>query len=304
MLIEREQREQDVAACFDVGRTHDPGRWGLIAGDIEVASLIVDGLERLGFDSGIDRDRRGTAAITLRGGLSERMRFVCVTDPASHRGRTIEGEVLTGRTGAEIVGIRPLGITMRLYDITTGTGDFIANGIVSHNCFARPTHTYLDFNAGRDFEREIVVKINAPEVLRAELARPSWKGEHVALGTNTDPYQWVEGRYQLMPGIWEALRDARNECSVLTKSPLLLRDVGLMQEINERTGFSAALSIPTIDEKRMAGDRAALAEPASPDGGGCGADEGRNPDRHPRRAVDARDQRFARAGRGNPATRG
>ena len=99
-------------------------------------------------------------------------------------------------------------MAMRLYDITTGTGDFIANGVVSHNCFARPTHTYLDFNAGRDFEKEIVVKVNVPEVLRAELARPSWKGEHVAMGTNTDPYQWVEGRYKLMRGIWEALRDA------------------------------------------------------------------------------------------------
>ena len=96
-----------------------------------------------------------------------------------------------------------------LYDITTGTGDFIANGVVSHNCFARPTHEYLDFDAGRDFEKEIVVKVNVPEVLRAELARPSWKREHVAMGTNTDPYQWVEGRYKLMRGIWEALRDAR-----------------------------------------------------------------------------------------------
>jgi len=92
-------------------------------------------------------------------------------------------------------------------------------------CFARPTHKYLDFNAGRDFEREIVVKVNAPELLRAELARPSWKAEHVALGTNNDPYQWVEGRYKLMPGIWEAMRDAANPCSVLTKSPLLLRDL-------------------------------------------------------------------------------
>jgi len=116
-------------------------------------------------------------------------------------------------------------------------------------CFARPTHTYLDFNAGRDFEREIVVKVNAPELLRAELARPSWKGEHVALGTNTDPYQWVEGRYKLMEGIWEAMRDAANPCSILTKSPLLLRDLKLMQEINERTEFSAALSVPTVDEK-------------------------------------------------------
>ncbi len=116
-------------------------------------------------------------------------------------------------------------------------------------CFARPTHKYLDFDAGRDFEREIVVKVNAPEVLRAELARASWKHEHVALGTNTDPYQWVEGRYSLMPGIWEALRDAANPCSVLTKSPLLLRDLALMLQIAERASFSACLSIPTLDEK-------------------------------------------------------
>ena len=116
-------------------------------------------------------------------------------------------------------------------------------------CFARPTHTYLDFDAGRDFEREIVVKLNAPEVLRMELAKPSWKGEHVALGTNTDPYQWAEGRYRLMEGIWAALRDAANPCSVLTKSPLLLRDLPLMLEIAERASFSACLSIPTLDEK-------------------------------------------------------
>ena len=116
-------------------------------------------------------------------------------------------------------------------------------------CFARPTHKYLDFDAGRDFEREIVVKVNAPEVLRAELARPSWSGEHVALGTNTDPYQWVEGRYRLMEGIWEALRDAANPCSVLTKSPLLLRDLPLMLQIAERASFGACLSIPTLDEK-------------------------------------------------------
>jgi DNA repair photolyase len=113
-------------------------------------------------------------------------------------------------------------------------------------CFARPTHEYLDFDAGRDFEREIVVKVNAPEVARAELSRPKWKREHVALGTNTDPYQWVEGRYKLMPGIWEAMRDTKTPCSVLTKSPLLLRDIELMKQI---PGFTANLSVPTIDEK-------------------------------------------------------
>jgi DNA repair photolyase len=116
-------------------------------------------------------------------------------------------------------------------------------------CFARPTHKFLDMDAGRDFEREIVVKVNVPELLRAELGRPSWKGEHVALGTNTDPYQWVEGRYKLMPGIWEAFRDYRNPCSVLTKSPLLLRDLALFKEIAVVAPFTASVSVPTLDEK-------------------------------------------------------
>ena len=113
-------------------------------------------------------------------------------------------------------------------------------------CFARPTHTYLDFDAGRDFEREIVVKVNTPELARAELFKKSWKHEHVALGTNTDPYQWVEKRYELLPGVWEAMRDSRTPCSVLTKSPLLLRDVELFKQIPD---FAANLSIPTLDEK-------------------------------------------------------
>ena len=115
-------------------------------------------------------------------------------------------------------------------------------------CFARPTHTYLDMDAGRDFEREIVVKVNAPELLRAELSRPSWKREHVAMGTNTDPYQWVEGRYKLMPGIWEALRDSGTPASILTKSPLLLRDKELMLQVQERSSVAANLSVPTLDE--------------------------------------------------------
>src|SRR5215203_2670845 len=116
-------------------------------------------------------------------------------------------------------------------------------------CFARPSHTYLDLNAREDFDKEIVVKVNVPEVLRAELARPSWKREHVALGTNTDPYQWVEGRYKLMRGIWEAMRVFANPCSILTKSPLLLRDKDLLLQIAERARVSACLSVPTLDEK-------------------------------------------------------
>jgi DNA repair photolyase len=116
-------------------------------------------------------------------------------------------------------------------------------------CYARSTHTYLDLNAGRDFEREIVVKVNVPELLRAEVSRPRWKHEHVALGTNTDPYQWVESRYKLMPGIWEALRDSDTPGSLVTKSPLALRDLPLLKEMADGPGMSVYFSVPTLDER-------------------------------------------------------
>ena len=115
-------------------------------------------------------------------------------------------------------------------------------------CFARRTHTYLDFDAGRDFEREIVVKVNVPEMLRAELARPSWQRDLVALGTNTDPYQWAESRYRFMPEILAALEEAQTPVSVLTKSPLLLRDIEIYERMAKRLPVSVNLSVPTLDE--------------------------------------------------------
>jgi DNA repair photolyase len=117
-------------------------------------------------------------------------------------------------------------------------------------CFARSSHTYLGFDAGRDFEREIVVKVNVPELLRAELAKPTWKRELVALGTNTDPYQWVESRYRMMPEILAALEEAETPVSVLTKSPLVMRDVEIFERMVERgLPVSVNLSVPTLDEK-------------------------------------------------------
>jgi DNA repair photolyase len=116
-------------------------------------------------------------------------------------------------------------------------------------CFARRTHTFLDFDAGRDFEREIVVKINVPELLRAELGRPGWNRDLVALGTNTDPYQWVESRYRFMPEILAALEQADTPVSVLTKSPLVLRDIEIFERMAKRLPISVNLSVPTLDEE-------------------------------------------------------
>ena len=115
-------------------------------------------------------------------------------------------------------------------------------------CFARPTHEYLDLDPGADFDSQIVVKTNVAAVLRRELARRSWRRETVALGTNTDPYQRAEGRYRLMPGIIGALADSGTGFSLLTKGPLLRRDLPLLRAAAERVPVSVAVSIAVLDE--------------------------------------------------------
>ena len=134
-------------------------------------------------------------------------------------------------------------------------------------CFARPTHRYLGLGMGEDFDRKIVVKVNAVERLRAELRHPRWQGELVAMGTNTDPYQRAEGRYHLTQGLIGVLSEARNPFSVLTKSPLVLRDLDLLARAARRTTVDVNLSIGTLDA-----DVWRLTEPGAP---------------HPRRRVTA-----------------
>ena len=158
-----------------------------------------------------------------------------------------------------VASMEPLGLDVPMYDITTGTGDFIADGVVSHNCFARKSHTYLDLDAGHDFNTKIVVKVNAPERVRAELAAPRWRGEHIAMGTNVDCYQRAEGRYRLMPGILAALRDAANPFSILTKGTLILRDADLLAEAAEVTDVGLAVSVGSADE-----DLCRVLEPGAP----------------------------------------
>ena len=119
-------------------------------------------------------------------------------------------------------------------------------------CFARSTHEYLDLDAGSDFDSQIVVKTNVAAILRKELARRSWRREHVALGTNTDPYQRAEGRYRLMPGIIRALTDSRTPFSILTKGTLLRRDLPLLtlasQQVSVGIGVSLAIHDPDLQK--------------------------------------------------------
>ncbi len=142
-------------------------------------------------------------------------------------------------------------------------------------CFARPTHEYLGLGTGEDFERKIVVKVNAPEVLRAELSPRRWAGHAIAMGTNTDPYQRCEGKFRLTRGVIEVLAEAANPFSILTKSTLALRDLELLAEAAQRAEVHVDFSVGTLDE-----DVWRLTEPGTP---------------HPRRRLEAV-ERFLDAG--------
>ena len=126
-------------------------------------------------------------------------------------------------------------------------------------CFARNTHTYLDMDYGEDFNSQIVVKVNAADLLRKELAAKSWTGEHIAMGTNVDPYQRAEGRYQLMRGILEGLRDFANPFSILTKGSLILRDIELLQECAAVAEVGTNVSVGFVDKAMWR-----LLEPGTP----------------------------------------
>lgn len=119
-----------------------------------------------------------------------------------------------------------------------------------HYCFARRYHAYFDLSPGDDFTAIIFVKVNAPAVLRAELARSSWRRDPVAIGTATDPYQPIEGRYRLTRGVLEALADAATPASVVTKGPLVVRDVDVLRALGDRAGATVCVSLTTLDAAR------------------------------------------------------
>ena len=147
-----------------------------------------------------------------------------------------------------VVAVEGIAAELPLYDITTGTGNFIANGVVSHNCYARSSHQYWGFGAGTDFDRKIIVKTNVAEKLREEFLRPSWKGEMIAISGNTDCYQPLEAVYRLTRKSLEVCREFRNPVGLITKGSLVRRDVDLLAEISKETRVSVTLSIPFADD--------------------------------------------------------
>jgi len=243
-------RKGFLAGIFDAEGSYS-GSLRIPNTDAEIVGWTASSLESLGFDCVVEPRNRpnGLVYVRLRGGLREVLRLFHTVDPAITRKRSIEGVPLKSGAKLRVAAIESLGLDLPMYDITTGTGDFIANGVVSHNCFARNSHTYLDLDAGADFDTKVVVKVNAPELVRKKLASPTWQGEHIAMGTNVDCYQRAEGRYRLMPGIIGALRDAANPFSILTKGTLILRDIDLLAEAEEITDVGLNVSVGFVDKE-------------------------------------------------------
>jgi len=245
-------RKGFLAGMFDAEGSYSGGILRISNTDPELLDWLRTSLTELGFTFAVESGSRDRAKplthYRITGGLPEKLRFFLSTDPAITRKRSIEGTAIKSTARLGVAAIEPLRLDLPMYDITTGTGDFIANGVVSHNCFARNSHTYLDLDAGHDFDSKIVVKVNAPDLVRKELGARKWPGEHIAMGTNVDVYQRAEGKYRLMPGILQALLDARNPYSILTKGTLILRDLDLLTAAAEVTSVGLSVSAGCTDE--------------------------------------------------------
>jgi DNA repair photolyase len=239
-----------LAGVFDAAGSQRDGVLRLSATDDDVLGRTGACLDQLGvphvLDDPVETSRE--RSVRLPGGVRHLLRFFHLTDPAITRKRAIDDVAVDSEAELGVVAIERLGVDLPMFDITTGTGDFVADGVVSHNCFARPTHTYLGLDADRDFESKIVVKVNAVSLLRRELDPRRWHGDLIAMGTNTDPYQRAEGKYRLTRGIVEVLSEVANPFSILTKGTLVLRDLDLLARAARRTSVRVNLSIGTLDE--------------------------------------------------------
>lgn len=253
-----------LAGIFDAEGSHSQHVLRITNGDPAIIAKILASLRRFGFDCVVDtmeRQPRNMYAARIRGGLSEHLRFFHFTAPAITRKWSLEGQAIKNQNDHRVASIEPIGVR-DLFDITTGTGDFIANGVVSHNCYARPTHEYLDLGAGTDFDTKIVVKRNAPELLREAFDKKSWQGEVVMFSGVTDCYQAIEKDLEITRRCLEVCLEYKNPVSVISKSALVERDIDLFLALAQEARFFLSVSLAFTDNAQS---RAIEPWAASPD---------------------------------------
>ncbi len=253
-----------LAGIFDAEGSRSGSAVRISNMDRTIIDHIYVSLIRFGFDAVVEtiqRDPRPIFNVRIRGGLREHLRFFHSTAPAITRKWELDGVAIKTFGDLRVRSIERVGL-MQLFDITTGTGDFIANGVVSHNCYARPTHEYLDLGAGTDFDTKIVVKREAPALLRAAFDKPSWKGDLVMFSGVTDCYQPVEKQLELTRKCLEVCLDYKNPVSVISKHALVERDIDLFLALSKAARFHLSVSLAFTDNEMS---RAIEPWAASPD---------------------------------------
>jgi DNA repair photolyase len=240
-----------LAGIFDAEGSYGGGILRISNTDPTIVEYTTGCLKRLDFDFAIEDVSKNRArpikVVRIRGGLKEHLRFFHTVGTAISRKRNIEGQAVKSSANLRVASIEPLGVKS-LFDITTGTGDFIANGVVSHNCYARPTHEYLGFSAGLDFESKILVKEAAPELLRGQLSSPRWSPQVLSISGVTDAYQPIERRLELTRRCLEVLAEFRNPVAVVTKNHLVTRDIDLLSQLSRHDAAVVAISLTTLDD--------------------------------------------------------
>jgi DNA repair photolyase len=239
-----------LAGVFDAEGSCSRGILRISNTNQQIVDCIARCLREFGFRFAIEEplvvNRKPMKVVRLVGGLREHLRFFHLTDPAISRKLEMEGRAVGSDAPLRVVSIEPVG-TMRLFDITTGTGDFIANGVVSHNCYARPSHAYMGLSAGLDFETRLFYKKDAGKLLAEELAKPGYVCKPITLGANTDPYQPIERKMRVTREILEVLASCRHPVTVITKSALVLRDLDLLADLARDGLAGVGVSITTLD---------------------------------------------------------
>jgi DNA repair photolyase len=252
-----------LAGVFDAAGSYEEGILRVSSNDPVIIGWLCQSLLTFGVPHVIervpDREKKPVDVVRITGGLREHLRFFQLANPAITRKRDISGHTVQSEARLGIVSIEPLKGGMRLYDITTGTEDFIANGVVSHNCYARPSHAYMGLSAGLDFETRLFYKEDAGRVLEKELARPGYVCKSITLGANTDPYQPDERQMLVTRSILQVLARTRHPVSIISKSALILRDLDILTDLARDNLVSVAISVTTLsnDIKRILEPRAA-----------------------------------------------
>jgi DNA repair photolyase len=252
-----------LAGIFDAEGSYSGGILRICNTDPEIISWISTSLQALDFKFVVDHESREASKpldrVRLVGGLREHLRFFHTVDPAITRKRDISGQAVKNEARLGVARIEPLAGAMRLYDIRTETEDFIANGVVSHNCYARPSHAYMDLSPGIDFETKIFYKADAARLLEQELGARGYVPKPITIGANTDPYQPVERELRVTRSLLEVLERTRHPVSLITKGTLILRDLDLLRSLAREQLVQVFVSITSLDAalKRTLEPRAA-----------------------------------------------